>query len=218
MATARIASIPATTLFKNSGGNALYIPPNQAVAVANPYSGWVQIPTTATDIGDIAAAEFLWYLPATNPLLIASGETAYFYRRFTVSFAALTAVTTPITPAVSIVADNAFLGRINIIPSLGGANITNLYDGVFTPSQSLYQTTPYTWQTITTPPVTPSNLLLGETSVTVEFELEVMNYMASPLGNPQNPAGFEYSVSISGFPAGSTFTNANNSNPVSPLP
>ncbi|AAK81163.1 hypothetical protein BJV85_000673 [Clostridium acetobutylicum] len=229
MALARIASLPNTTLFKNSGGTGNpYLPNNVAVPVAEPYSGWPNITTnTSPTTGDTEQPIYLWYLPSTNPFLIASGETAYFYRRCIITFPALTTETL-INISMKMVADNAFISNVYIMPYIGTAPEYDysynqqFYCGKFSPAQSLFETSPYNWQTIKSQSVSISNIsptpiVRNWDSIIIELETEIMNYIASPIGNTLNPAGFQYNIEFDNLPTNSVLTNATNKNPINPL-
>ncbi|MCR3760812.1 hypothetical protein KYB31_17715 [Clostridium felsineum] len=232
MALARIASLPGTTLFKNSGGaDTPYLPNNTVVALDNPYSGWANInPSTTPTIGDLDLPKYLWYLPSTSPFLIQSGEIAYFYRRCTLTFPTPLTTETIINISMQAVADNACMANVYILPYIETTPdpdypyTETFYFGKFNQAESFFETSPYTWQSINSKAFSISNTtsipipsIKNWSSIIIELEGAIMNYAASPIGNPLNPAGFQYNIEFDNLPEDTVFTNTNNQNPANPL-
>jgi len=148
--------------------------------------------------------EWIWETNPVTPVGASIGQVRYFGRAvtFTGIPAVATAFNLPIF--VSILADNAFRGRLRVQNSILGVVTTTVLfdipDGVLNPGQGFVGVSPpYRWQVVTNFSV-EALVAVGITEIRVDLEIEAVNY-AQENGNPtSNPAGVQFLLEVSNVP------------------
>lgn len=203
MPIARLASLPGTTFFRL--GAPPYSAANVAVPVGVQFPFWPQISDqTSVSAGDIGDPQYLWYLNAVNPALVATGETVFFAREALFTIPALLATITN-TISVKIATDNAFQARMTLTPTIVGLPVIfNFTDGI-TAQNFVEPGPPFNWQRVYNFTV-ELPLLATSVGFDLQFEVKTVNY-AQPGGTQfTNPAGLLYDIEIGGFLVAPTIT------------
>ncbi|KJS17104.1 MAG: hypothetical protein VR69_06250 [Peptococcaceae bacterium BRH_c4b] len=196
MPIVRLASVPGNTFFRL--GAPPYLAANVAVPVGIQFPFWPQIAdVSSVSAGDLGVAQYLWYLNAVNPALVATGETIFFAREVNIVVPIL-AVAITNTISVKIATDNAFQARMTVTPTpVGAPVIFNFNDGI-TAQNFADPGPPFNWQKIYNFTV-EMPLAIGATGFNLEFEVKTVNYAQTGGTQFTNTAGLIYDIEIGGF-------------------